>query len=149
MISNNNRVLARIVIGALLQSTLSDRELEKLCHNQVLQEEIFDSLRGVLRTLEKNTAMDQKDYFESEWSIPETILALVQKKKLSKNAVQELIVSVSHRPLVNLPKNATIRTTLLTFLNSATPTETSEILHILEGSGDAYLDGILKNNRRK
>jgi hypothetical protein len=139
----------RSFIAALLQSELSLEELRELSFDvssgafgsdlsKLLDETIF-TLRG-------------RGPYESKVApetIEDSVIAIIQKRRLSKKAVLDLMASTNSRKAFKEPAlTGSMRELVERFLRTASNNEVTKFLNLLDASEttEAYLRGIIRRD---
>lgn len=138
-------------LASVLQSDLTASDIHQLADELIfgtlgkeLGECLLDAMPVLLESNQPKTEMHSN--YPSESSAYEVIA----KRRLSKKAVQQLMSLAS--PWIKsktVPSNVGIRELIENYFMTASPSEVSKFMSILEGeSADPYLKGISRRDRR-
>lgn len=147
--SINNRI-TRTILGALIQSNLSAQELKRYSSDRDLQEMTLERLRFILQFFEDQSVADNKERLTDSFNAIEMAYEAIQRRRISKNEVVELLRSSGGYRTGYNPTAMTVKEMLLTYFENSSPSDQKRLLDrlVLPTSRDAYLEGILRKGAK-
>lgn len=147
----------RNFLASLLQSNFSSREMLELAEELTFgnfAKELSDYIREWIHLSEIGEHRDAPGYNErpdTHASILSAALDTISRRRLSKKFVIQIMALASSwiKPS-HFQTSGTAKEMIEKYLLTASPTEASKFLSILEGEpADAYLKGIVRRDRAK
>lgn len=145
MKSNVDQRIARTIVGALLQSSITAQDLKKVVLDRELRDQIFAQLELAIELFDGYRSYETKERLQPQEGLIELAYTEIQRKRISKFALNDMIRSIAGGRSFQFNKSATIREILGTFFENASSSDSRRLLEALSSgeSIDAYLEGIL------